>query len=366
MSGSLLNDIYSDITYTRYPSVIDTRLTPASDVVKRGTSITLIPAASQQHNPDLIINTDNQSYVMAGDINVLQDSIIAIQRTLGTMPQGSSTTVKARLDAIESMDYDARYIYQARPAGWTYTSSRDTLYTHKHSGDGITSPSKINLGSEVIGKLLKTNIQLDRTQANALTGSDIAMSPADSTTIATAIGNQFPRSAGVGYPITGDLYLNQKLYGGLYGEWDASDYITTGSKVSDSSTYSGFCARSPASASWFVVGPVSPYTKLRYGKFVLCVRLKITTPPASGTQVATIAAGGTKPGSAGDTSTKKVIYSQDFTTPGSYEMIYLTFDHKPTSGNNNFYFGIRWHGTLGRIDVDSVFVTPSHTAVYDI
>ena len=46
---------------------------------------------------------NNVSPVVADNVNILRDAIVAIETELGTSPSGTETTVKARIEAIESM-----------------------------------------------------------------------------------------------------------------------------------------------------------------------------------------------------------------------------------------------------------------------
>lgn len=362
-----VNDVFTDISSTLYPTKIDSR-TPVAEVRTRS-GVLVATAAQQYGNADLTLNIDYNDYVKAGDVNVLQDSIIVIQRVLGTIPQGSFPTVSARILNLESKDYDARYIYKVKPSSWAYNGDTDTLYTHKHIGDGASGPSKIDLTAEVRNKLPKSSVQLTYgVDASPILGTDIRTSSSDERSLAEVVGNQFPRSAGSSYPVTGDLYINQRFYSSMYAEWDASDFTAVGNKVADADCYSGYTARMPSGANWFISGPGSGYTKLRYGKYVIGFRIKLTAGSTltGTTVVCKVAAGPVTPSNAESVTTKKTVSVSDFESAGNYEMIYMTFDHKLYSGQNKVYFGVYADSSTGTaIDVDSIVIMPSHTSVYD-
>ncbi len=360
----MANTLYSDLTKTQYPAQIDSRYPVAAVTDLRFPSAdnaNLVYTIGEQHeNTDMNPETDYTTYIMAAHINVLQEAMLCVERTLGIMPQGDFKTVKARIENLEDKDYDIRYI-TANSVGWTYDSARDTLYAHKHLG-GTASPSKVDLASEVQGLLPKTAIELGVTNSS-LMATDIKMSSTDNRTIKDSIDAQFPRTAGTSYPITGDLYLDNKFFGGLYGEWDAQDHIEgiSSTKVSDDKAYSGYSVKSGTTNEFMIIGPTGGYQKLRYGKFVVGFRIKITDPPDAEAMVCQLSVGNVLE------QNVRNIYAKDFENPGNYEMLYITFDHTPTSDNlNRFYFGVwRHNAAVGYLYIDSIIIMPSHTSVYD-
>ena len=63
---------------------------------------TLYPAVLD-NSSTLPTAIDNNTPVSAASVNVLRDAILAIERTLGVVPQGIYSTVRARLDALDAI-----------------------------------------------------------------------------------------------------------------------------------------------------------------------------------------------------------------------------------------------------------------------
>jgi len=149
-----------------------------------------------------ITKVDNEDYVLADHVNLLQSAMDAVQSTLGTDPQGAAIDVKTRIGDIDtsltthktSDDHDLRY----GGDGW---DTSQTLMGHAHTG-GSGKPNQINLDTHVTGVLKRTNILLTYDNANALRGSDIAISGTNSTSITTTLDNKLGLGGGT---LTGNL-----------------------------------------------------------------------------------------------------------------------------------------------------------------
>ncbi len=137
---------YSVLLNTNYPAELDID----------------VSLHSEREGTHWAINIDNEDYVRAGDINVLLDSMIAIQNVLGIAPQGSAEDIKERLDDLDTHDHDLRY-------GGVNWDSTQTILGHVHDGD--TGASLINLSNHVTGKLTRDFIAKG-SEEEALTSSD--------------------------------------------------------------------------------------------------------------------------------------------------------------------------------------------------
>ena len=187
-----MSELFTGLAKTLYPNDIDI----TADFTDKPTT------DAARLNSDWDINEDNVHYIMADDVNVLLDSVLAIQKILGTMPHGAAADVKTRLTNAEtaltthktSTDHDSRY------GGNDWTVDQ-TIVGHTHVG-GTGKPAKVNMVDHVTGLLRKTNMELTYNATGALTGSDIATSTSSATTVTTAISNRLPLTGGT---LTGNL-----------------------------------------------------------------------------------------------------------------------------------------------------------------
>lgn len=142
---------FTDLTLTNYPNSVDEY--NSSDQYKK-----------------IFIN--GQDYVLAEHMNSAQQMAIAIQRILGANPQGSFATVSERIqNAVDSIPT----IAQQKIDENINNTIKPMILSHKHNGTAGNA-SKIDLVSEVTGKLNAANINTERNNPNALKANDIYVS----------------------------------------------------------------------------------------------------------------------------------------------------------------------------------------------
>ena len=186
-----MSDIVEEFELTEYPGSID------------------IEVGQDREGTDWEHYVDLEDYVKAKHVNILQDSILAIQNTLGTNPQGDYSTVVDRLDELRDdfedhrfgQDHDSRY----GGIGW---DSNQNLVNHTHSG-AEGGPARIDLSSHVSGELSKDNINLDHDSEDSLKATDITVSSTDDRTIQSALANKLSKDGGVvDGTITADRFIS--------------------------------------------------------------------------------------------------------------------------------------------------------------
>lgn len=162
---------------------------------------------------------DNENFVVAQHVNLLQNAVDAIQAVLGTSPAGIHDDVKSRIEGVETNlsthtsgdDHDLRY----GGSGWNPVDDI-TIKSHQHNNTG-SNPNLISLTSHVTGTLPKGNIQISPyNNVNTLTGADIHVSTTSDTKINTALGNRLSLTGGtitgnVTITAAGALTLNQPI-----------------------------------------------------------------------------------------------------------------------------------------------------------
>ncbi len=338
MARSESNAIVAKTTYptlnlTNYPDAVDTRV----------------------NNPNMAGYENLKDYNYAEHINALEDAVMAIQQALGIMPFVDNTltsrdTVAERIRLIEVKDYDSRY----GGAGWDTTQ---TLVGHTHSAVA-GHPSQINLTSDVSGLLPKTNLNLIY-NASGLTGADLSMSGSDSRLITDAINDKL--SVTNGGIIQKALEVQGSFSSRLYREWDATAR-TAGTLVTDVTTMTNKLSRGSGTIETRFYNLA--VTNLLYGKYVLAVRAKVSAQPTEEvlhlrwydyiSNVWTL---------------KNNLYLKgtDFDAVDTWQMFYLTFDHDGNAANSYGTFNV-WKPvttTSLNVDIDCVYIMPTHPAIYD-
>jgi len=333
---------YSDVgSLTSYPQKIDARNSLNEDIKKNNVTVynLLTDIVKNEH---LEINTDFQDYVAAGDVNVLQDMTLAIERTLGINPQGNYKHVRERLETIET----------------SIASAVGSINGHTHSGIS-GSPSKINLNSEVFNLLPKTNINLNSSVTGGLTAADIKTQPGSNISTYDYINSFVPRTAGSAYPITGPLYIKANNYSRVTGEWDVSTLFPGyPNLVDDSNAFTGKAYRISYGNN---IRINSGSHELRHGMYSVAVRVK----KASDANVNFIVKIGIS-----SVLVQKSFTNEDFVNgQGAFNVFYVPYNHNPVYNNNTYFIEIHNSGNpskQGDILVDSVVIVPLHNAVIDM
>jgi hypothetical protein len=323
---------YPDLNLTNYPDDIDTRV----------------------NNENMKGFENLKDYNLAEHVNSLSDAIMAIQRVLGITPfldkdGQNKTNVSGRITALENKDYDPRY----GGAGWI---TSQTLVGHTHTGES-GHPSQIDLGDEVQGTLPKSHLSF--AQIGGITGADLSLSTTDVRKIPDVVNDKL--SVSQGGTIQKDLIVKGKFQSRLYREWDASN-MHNGALVSDFGALTNQVRRGTGTGeTWFLNEGVYD---LLYGKYVLAVRAKVNTRSTSDVL---ILRWHDYLSDAWVYKTGVSLKGTDFVTANEWQMFYLTFEH---TGNRSNSFGA-FHvvkpatPTSVTIDVDCVYIMPTHPAIYD-
>lgn len=347
---------YSDLTLANFPEFIDSRVTPVN--ITDTQSAIVITAAEQKINSLLGKRRDNLDYVLGQDVNVMQDTIISLERYIGPNPSGNEKTVNKRITDLESKNFDDRY----------------PLLDHTHT---------INLATSVTGKLLKTNIELDNTKDGALVASDLKMwANGSGIKLTDIIFGYLPITAGSQYPVTGDLHVQGNLYSRMHCEWNACEWraenigytVTSATPVTDAKSDRGALATTGLENGECVfLIKQNGNLRLKYGNYVIGLRLRLagcTATTGLGKITATNYSRGTEvPEVPSPGSTATYDLTKDDFPSSDYEMVYMLYEHKAFAnlpGNPGVCISLHWNNVpgCGTLYVDSIFVEPMHTAVY--
>lgn len=332
------NQDHTDLNLTHYPRGIDSR-----------------QESDDYYNSNMAGYANREDYNMAEHVNAMADAIMALQRTIGAMPHVDTdgvdrSTVSTRIRTVEDRDWDDRY----GGSGWD-TSQNLVGHTHDGSAGG---PSQIRLGRDVQGTLDKSFLNLDEEASGGLSGADLAMSPSNSTTINQSVEDRLSMSKGG--RVHGDTRYLGKLESRLFREFDAETMF--GTKQSGNSTMTGsYRRRSGTDGGSFVSHSMS---SLQYGQYVIGVRARVSSRVDE--RVLRV-----KTYTIGDNHEEKLDTSVDgseFRANGEWQMFYFTTDHETTAGGQQlFQLRLSKDGTSASVDVDidHVFVMPTHTAVLD-
>lgn len=344
------NNIYKDLILTRYPEYFDER-------------------SGSKNNPNLQRWKNLTDYNMAEHINTLQDTVMAIERVLGELPniptepidiEGNpippetiellkrTQTVKARIDILEKRNFDKRY----GGPNWK-PNTKTTLEEHTHTG-GVGKPSKIDLTKEVQNKLPKQNVDLTQTDTG-ITGSDIFINKTTNITIDNSMGDKLSKSEGG--IVKKDLGVEGRFSSRWHRDYDFNDF--SGTKVGDNATLLNFAVEShDTNATQFIK---NKFSGLYYGRYVLCVRAK-TNNRVSGDllELSTTAQNG-------DVGEKILIKGTDFKAVNKYQNFYLVFTHEPntTGGVGEFLVRKLASTSAAKVTLDYALITPTHPAIFD-
>lgn len=329
---------YTDLNLTHYPSALDTR---TNNVNMKG-----FVNVGEQSIPD---------YVMAEYVNSLADAVMAIERALGInpmVPTGApankvsefirNKTVSDRLAAIEGGDLDERY----GGSGWKYLPNRPTLNNHNH--DGLNGhPGKINLQTEVEGKLRKGNIDL--TLATGLTGSDIFVSSTNATTIANSLADALSKRNGG--TVLGRVNFSAGVKTLTNWEFRGRDFLSLSGAtlVTDNQGNNNQAVRAEGTAA-AVFHKDSLNNTLMYGKYVIGVRVKVSAKPNQ--NVLKISTG----------SNNSTFIGTEFKTANKYQMVYHVFDHESVQ---ELKIEKLAGASAVTVSIDGFFIQPVHPAVFD-
>ena len=367
---------YTDLIKTNFPDSLDDR-PDAVEEINRNSHF----AVNINFEDRDALTSPTDYIVLADDVNALQESIIAVQRSLGVMPQGTDidSTVGDRILNLEVYtrkgdsasqgysDLDERYMWGGtRP---TVNSSPAPLISIKgHSHDGTSGQAdKIDLGTHVSGNLSKVNLDISSGTTSMLTAQDIKMSSASSETIPQALANKMDKDGGT---FSGDMAVEGNFKSLSFFEVEAKDtgystglgYVESGS---DNRAYSGYSRQATMAATSGLLSFSSH--KLRYGRYVAVFRVKSSSISGS-TPLAKFSIQESIDTVSGSTIEELVVTPDDFDVSGEYKEFYLEFKHANTAGisaRTYIHPRIDFYTGVADLSVDSIVITPITTAIYD-
>jgi hypothetical protein len=351
---------YSGFTKTLYPGEIDERNANSNFRV----NINFGERTSATDPRDY--------YVLADDVNCLQEAIIAIERSLGVMPQGEnmSSSVAERLQNIENFilkdasamdgftNLDERYMWGGTKPSGLDSSVKLSIKYHLHDGTS-SGADKIDLVNHVTGKLKKSNIDLTSGTQDMLTAQDIMLSTTSEKSVAERFTEKYDVTGG---PINGPVSIAGAASSRFFIELDVAETNLTGTvgiNVTDSKAESGVARRALSSGS---SGKLFEHShKLRYGDYVACFRVKVDSNTSTNNICKFYITDGYK-------ETSLTVTPKMFTTANEYDMVYLEFRHQNNHGTSSrpaLKIGAHFYNGITNLNIDSVVVLPIHTAVYD-
>ena len=352
------NSVFPELDMTSYPKLKDGVTTDAGASVKANPNLKGWTNVGDGPIPD---------YVMAEHVNALIDGMMAIQWTLGhdvMLPAdttGMSTeeienlrrtrTVRARIDDLEGQNFDERY----GGPGWTVGPDR-TIARHFHTG-AVGSPSKIMLtgSAEVQGKLEKVNLNL--TSATGVTGDDIFLATGGTESIKSSIQDKLSKTSGG--IVKGKVDVQASLDYRLQKEMDQS--LIGGTSQSDAQTLAG--TRKEFTGTDMGTFLDIKVSNLQYGMYVLGVRTKLVAGSLDNGNALEME----KVAQAGETQQIATVTGADYRTVGKWRMMYLVFEHEPTTSTKEAHIRIRKTSSSSAktVAVDHAYITPAHPAIFD-
>jgi hypothetical protein len=346
-------------------------------------NLTTYPDVLDKSNSNIrqdIVNFENRTsstdpqlyYLLSDDVKSLQQSVFAIEETLGVLPQSTYGTVTARIAGLEDYtDLDTRYggstwrtLFLAHESNGTNPAA-PTIMSHLHDGSS-NGAAKIDLALHVNGKLNKTNINLLRTDAGGITGADIALNSTTDVTVAAKFDDKLDKTGGIVAGANSYLTVNSTFNSRMYKELDAKDTTyTAGSNVADVNAFSGITRKAVAgSATGNLVD--TTIAQMRYADYSMGIRAKVSD--ATITQ----SIGKIKVYSAGTlVKSMEIIPNSLFNNSNKYEMIYVPFSHNG-SGDWTVRTVIEWYGSsvvptiACDLSVEGIMITPVHVTAYDM
>lgn len=362
IANAVSNNVYKDLDMTRYPEYYDER-------------------SGAKFNEYMMPWTNLKDYNMAEHINVMQDAIMALQKTLGEMAQvpanpvdangnpitsiealrqiAATSTVKDRLNAIERYDWYAKFDKRYGGPDWVYreTGKNATIQEHRHLGTSTIpgTPQKISLTEEVTGLLPKANLNLSNSAAG-ITGSDILVQPDSGTKISQALNEKISEKTGGTIAKDAKLEILGKTNTRWTREFDIKDATGTGNTlVADGNTLLGQSIQSGDKLASTLLK--QPLTGMHHGRYVLIIRvLASAIPTANVLRIAAV-------DSVTNAEINAGVYSGDeFETANKYKTFYLIFDH---NGKTNIVIEKLATTAAVKIRFDYAIVEPVHPAVFD-
>lgn len=356
---------YNDLLRTNYPDFYDDRPT-AIDPNNRNPHFEI-----NVNFEDRTPTTEPQKYyVLANDINSLQESIIAVQRTLGLKPQGPiADSISGRFETIEAyillkangfLTIDERLMWGGpKPQG----ASLISIAHHLHDGT-VGQADKIDLSRHVTGLLPRQNIDVTSGTSAMLTAETIYTSTGKSKTINGALGEKLDKLTTNSQIVSGPVRFNNNMSSRMFVDLDAKDLpgmdTSAGySNVSDSEAYSGVARRALNSNVAGRLMARFSMEGLRYWNYSVGIRLKVSSINKSLGKVCVFALGN------GVSSEGIDIYPSDFDAAYEWQEIFFDYKFKRGSFTGAPLFCDIWYHGGADLYIDSIVVMPIHTAVYD-
>lgn len=362
---------YNDLNRTNYPNALDDR----PDAIQ---------TANRNPHFKVNINFENRTattaatdyIVLADDVNALQEAIMAVQRSLGVMPQGTNLndSVSQRFVGIENFTLyneskelgfntiDERLMWGGqRPSIGGDPAPLISIRQHIHSGTAGQA-DKISLTSHVTGLLKSVNIDLTSNSVNMLSASNIRMSTSSAQTISDKFDEKMDKGGG---SFTGDVTIEGNFTSRGHVEMDAKDMLSSAGKgysasASDPYADSGYTRKAVSANTTGIL--CYKTVNLRYGKYVAIFRIKVLSNASTNT----IAKIGIKAVNGTTDLAAILVKPTDFASANTYQSFFVEFDHGYFGGHYKtvtpqvyFYTGVT------DLSVDSIVIEPITTALYD-
>lgn len=336
---------YKEYNLTHYPNNLDTR---SNNTNMRG----FINIGETEGIPD---------YVMAEYVNSAMDAIMSLERALGKTPMLyedvkqievnnliETFTVSDRISRIENGLFDERY----GGKGWEYTPNRPVLNNHKHNGIG-NNPPKIDLSTDVSGKLKRENIDLNH--QTGLTGAHISLSPSNSTKINDAIKDALSKTEGG--TVSGDVSFTGAVKTRTSIDATTTDIRNKGQSniVSDVEATSGQALTSGNVTTQRRIFTIEARDKehLLFGRYVLGVRIKKGNNSSESSGLVEFTLGGRR----------ETIQEKDLES--NYRMVHFVFEHNQSTKQDSLTLNKLATSDSKEIIVDSYYIVPIHPATLD-
>ncbi len=332
---------YTTLLHTQYPDTVD---------MQQKTS-----------NYDFSEKTDYKDYVHALEFNSVKDAVIAIEQTMGVLPQKTFGTISARIAWLEQFNtdfYDNRY----GGAGWKNIKDANgnliapTILSHQHAG-GPNAPSQIDLQAHVTGKLKRSNILL--TGSGALAAAYIQLDESNTTTVTSALNSKLNISGGT---ITGNLNIQGTTTAtgplvttSFFEAWTAN--MTAGQSViaSRSDAWGGSAYKNSITSGDDTYGILcsANCNTLRYNRYAVTFRLLAESALNSGDIRLVITEQGKSP----------YIYNIPSVTPNVWQSLSVSFDHSNCT-NNAITFALQYKKSItSYVYSDGLSIMPIHMAI---
>lgn len=373
------NEKYPDLGWSYYPSKIDSR----DGINNQGEEDLSEFAINEDFSRNVNYEdrdsspTANDYYVLAEDVNVLQDAVLSIERILGQMPHvpteegdgGGIIDTNSVSERISLLEDPSRYDGRFGGDGWEPEMGQ-TILSHEHLGGSNGAPL-INLGTMTTGQLRKDQLQLGVSDEDPLTSEHIPYTSSDERSIKTLLGTKFDKNGGT---ISDNLVVQGNVNCRAFGEIDCKDMIGSGStsglaiNTADAEAYCGEAKYFSKTAGISNEAVYVSSFPVRYNEYSVLVRVKSDNILSEGA-FAKIGIYGSNETLGGYEILSRFIKCDELEAVGGYKTFYFTVKHRKYHTNpvdKKLYVKVWYYGdSFAHMWLDSITITPIHTSVTD-